>query len=80
MKRTAVSLLIAAGVTACSDRRPSTERIVVERERQVPTREIVVERSTRPTADGGLKEERVVRERIVPRTQVQRTETITTQD
>lgn len=67
-------------LSACAHREPVTEKVVVERERQVPSRQTTVEHRLEPQADGTVTDERIVRERVVPRTEVQRTVTTTTHE
>ncbi len=80
MKRKLCCVLLASGLIACADKTVETERVVVERHQQVPAREVVVERRTSPTLDGYRTEERVVEERVAPRSTVRRTETVTTRE
>lgn len=80
MKYPFAAALIAIGISACSHHEPVTEKVVVERQREVPSRETVVEHRLRPEDDGSVTDERVVRERVVPRTEVRRTETTTTRE
>ncbi len=80
MKQSMYALLVVFGAAACAHHEPVTERTVVERERQVPSREVVVEHRVEPNAYGDLTDERIVHERVVPRTQIRRTETTTTHE